>query len=211
MKEIMLLKFLIIAVLFVPDILPRENDDTVSVYLVKQRWHTGIVIRTTDMDTSFFQEAGLFKKFRYIDAGWGDDEFYRHPDFDLELAIKALFVNTPSTIRIEGFNFEIGKYIDLSDIGFEIKLGRDEFNKLCGFISATFEKDERGLPQIIESHYNGNITFYKARWKYNLFNTCNTWVSAAFGKAGMEIDKKVILAEQLFREIEDLPNTKRLK
>lgn len=207
----MLLKFLIIALLFVSAIQAEANNDTVSVYIVKQRWHTGIVIRIADTDTSFLPEARLFSKFRYIDAGWGDDEFYRHPDFDLELAIKALFVNTSSTIRIEGFNLAIEKYIDFSDIGFEIKMSRDSYNKLCGFISTTFIKDEKGLPEIIESRYNDRITFYKAKWKYNLFNTCNTWVSNAFNKAGIDIDKKIILAEQLFRAIEELPNAIRLK
>lgn len=203
--------FIIIILIGLQSISFSQKEDSLSVYLIKQRWHTGIVIKTADTDTFAFPHSASFKKFKYIDAGWGDDEFYRHPDFDLGLAIKALFVNTPSTIRIEGFNFEIEKYIELSDIGFEVRLDRNSYNNLCRFINSTFITDSSGIPQVIESRFDGNIIFYKAKGKYNLLNTCNTWVAKAFNFAGMKISTKVILSEQLFDEVDELKNSSRLK
>jgi len=206
------MKFLaIILFITIPGIVFSQEEDSVSVFLVKQRWHTGIVINVAETDSSFFPELKLIRRFKYIDAGWGDDEFYRYPGFDLGLAIKALFINTPSTIRIEGFTFDIEKYISYCDTGFEIKLSRDSFNRLCSYISATFNKDSSNTPVLIESRYDGNITFYKAKGKYNMLNTCNTWVSRAFNKAGIEMDKNVIFVEQLFDEVDDLKNARRIK
>jgi uncharacterized protein (TIGR02117 family) len=201
-------KFLLLCIFLFIELSART--DSVTIFLVKQRWHTGIVIQVSDIDSSYFPEVRYFSDFRFIDTGWGDEEFYRYPDFDAELAYKALFYSTPSTIRIEGFNFSIEKYLSISDQGFQINLDRNSFNRLCSFLSATFEKDD-GEVNIIEKRYNGNIIFFEAKGKYNLFNTCNTWVAYAFNKAGLKIDGVIILAEQLFDELEDMKQAKRLK
>jgi uncharacterized protein (TIGR02117 family) len=178
---------------------------------VKQRWHTGIVIETADADSSHFPEIKYFRSFRYIDIGWGDDEFYRHPDFDIGLALKALLYPTSSTIRVEGFNFEIGKYAGYSDIAYKIKFSRDSFNKLCEFISSTFSKNQESEIELIEERYSGNIRFYKAEGNYTMLNTCNTWVAEGFKSAGFNNDTKIVLAEELFDEIKKIKGSEQLK
>jgi uncharacterized protein (TIGR02117 family) len=210
--NVQIIKYLLIATLTLTSwSLTSAQSDSVSIYLVKQRWHTGVVFSPADADSSFFPEVKLFKNFKYIDVGWGDDEFYRHPDFDAALAFKALFYSTPTVLRVEGFNFDIMKYIGYSDIGYEVKLDRRTFDKLTLFISSTFYKDNSSNVDIVEKRYSGNITFYRALGRYTAFNTCNTWVAKAFDSAGIEIKKSVILAEELFDELKSVDGAVKLK
>ena len=78
-----------------------DNPGTIAnhpeIYLIKQYWHTAIVFNTTDIDTNIFPEAKLFKKYKLLDIGWGDAEFYQYPGFDSGLAFNALFYPTLST------------------------------------------------------------------------------------------------------------------
>ncbi|RKY93913.1 MAG: hypothetical protein DRQ01_03650, partial [Ignavibacteriae bacterium] len=71
-----------------------------QIYLIKQYWHTAVVINKEDIDTTIFPEVNLFDDAGLIDIGWGDEEFYQHPGFDSGLAYKALFYATPSTLRV---------------------------------------------------------------------------------------------------------------
>jgi uncharacterized protein (TIGR02117 family) len=187
------------------------QDDSVSVYLVKLGWHTGMVIRTEDVDSSYLPQKRLFNQFKYVDIGWGDDEFYRTPGFDIGLAIKALFYPTVSTLRIEGFNFDIMKYIGYSDVGYMIRLDRNSFNKLSRYISSAFYVNDSSNVELLESRYNGHISFYRATGKYTVFNTCNTWVSKGFKSAGYDIKTKIVLSEELFDEIDQLSSSVKLK
>jgi uncharacterized protein (TIGR02117 family) len=189
---------------------PLQND-SVSVYLVKLGWHTGMVIRTQDIDSSYLPEKRLFSQFKYVDIGWGDDEFYRTPGFDIGLAIKALFYPTVSTLRVEGFNFDIMKYVDYSDVGYIIKLDRKSFNSLTRYVSSTFFINNSSNVELLESRYNGHISFYRANGKYTVFNTCNTWVSKGFKNAGYDIKTEIVLSEELFDEVDQMSNAVKLK
>jgi uncharacterized protein (TIGR02117 family) len=189
----------------------QVQEDSVSIYLVKLGWHTGLVIQPNDVDSTYFPEIRLFRDFKYIDIGWGDIEFYRNPGFDVGLAFKALFYSTPSTLRVEGFNFDIMRYVGHSDVGYEIRVSRREFNMITRFISTTFLINNNNDVEIIEKRYGGYISFFKANGRYTAFNTCNTWVSKAFNSAGYNMSTRIVLAEELFNEIKDYSNAARLK
>jgi uncharacterized protein (TIGR02117 family) len=187
------------------------SKDSVSVYLVKLGWHTGVIIRPEDVDINYFPEIEMFTQFRYIDIGWGDDEFYRNPGFDVGLAIKALFYSTPSTLRVEGFNFDLMRYIGYSDISYTITMQRKEFDRLTRFISTTFFINDKNETVLLEKKYGGHITFFRANGRYTAFNTCNTWVAKAFNSAGYEMSTRIVLAEELFDELLQFPNAAKVK
>jgi len=180
------------------------QEDSFAVYFVKQRWHTGIVFKVSDVDSVLWKEISGFKNFKFVDVGWGDEEFYQHPDFDVWLAVKALFYPTASTLRVEGFNIDINRYIEISDIAAMVFLSKKEFDILCKYISDTYYEDNRGNNVILNKRYDGNIIFYKAAGNYHLFNTCNTWAARGLQKAGIKINPSlIILAEDLFHAIDE--------
>lgn len=179
----------------------NELDTTgYSIFLVKQQWHTGIVFQVDKVDTLIWREITQFNNSKWVDVGWGDIEFYPHPDPGVGHAVAALFYPTKSTLRVEGFNFSIQRYVNISDIAVQIKLNKEQFDKLCSYVSAAYHYNENNQLNIIEKKYGGNIIFYEAKENYHLFNTCNTWVAEGLKSAGINFNEKIILAEQLFEE-----------
>lgn len=178
-----------------------SSDDTLKIiYLIKQRWHTAVVFHTEDLDTAVLPEAKYFYGAELIDIGWGDEEFYQHPGFDWELAYRALFHPTPSTLRVEGIYFSKQKYFDISEIVIELKINNEQLKILLNAVSETVWKDEKGNHEILSEQGTNRVIFFKANQEYHLFNTCNTWLAKSLKQAGFEIEDDIILTEQLFNE-----------
>jgi uncharacterized protein (TIGR02117 family) len=190
-----------------PSLNEPEIDSTVHsidsvniIYLIKQRWHTAVVFKSEDVDSFIFPEVQYFDEAELIDIGWGDEEFYQYPGFDLELAYRALFHSTPSTLRVEGIYFSKQQYFDLSEIVIELKITNEQLRILLNAISETVWRDEDGNHKILSKQGINRVIFFKAHNEYNLFNTCNTWLARNLKKAGFEIEDDIILTEQLFNE-----------
>jgi len=170
-----------------------------EIFLIKQRWHTAIVLQTSDIDSIIFPIINQFREYKMIDIGWGDEEFYQYPDFDWELAFKALFVPTPSTLRVEGISISRELYFDLSEIVLKLIVTDEQFVKILKYIDDTFYRKEN-QEILLSLKAGGQIIFYAAKGEYHLFNTCNTWLAKCLNNAGLNIKTDIILTEQLFRE-----------
>jgi uncharacterized protein (TIGR02117 family) len=177
-----------------------SSDTLKTIYLIKQRWHTAVVFHSEDLDTVTFPEAKYFHGAELIDIGWGDEEFYQHPGFDWELAYRALFHSTPSTLRVEGIYFSKQKYFDISEIVIELKINNEKLKILLKMVSETVWRDENGNHKILSTQGLDRVIFFKANNEYHLFNTCNTWLAKSLKQAGFEIEDDIILTEQLFNE-----------
>jgi uncharacterized protein (TIGR02117 family) len=195
---------------FFLDTSPAINIDSSSsfssqfyVYLIKQRWHTGLVFEKAKVDTFIWNEINSINDKSFVDVGWGDKDFYQHPGFDAELAFKALFYPTESTLRVEEINIPIKQYAEISDIAVRIELTQNQFNDLCRYVHDTYLRNENDELVIFSEQYNGNIKFYKAKGNYHIFNTCNSWIAKALKHAGFDISENIILAEQLFNEAQE--------
>ena len=170
-----------------------------EIFLIKQRWHTAIVLQTSDIDSNLFPIVKQFREYKMIDIGWGDEEFYQYPDFDWELAFRALFIPTSSTLRVEGISISRELYFDLSEIVVKLFISDEQFIKILKYIDDTFYRNEN-QEIILSSKAGGQIIFYAAKGEYHLFNTCNTWLAKCLNHAGLNIKTDIILTEQLFQE-----------
>ena len=159
-----------------------------KIYFIKQNWHTAIVFNISELDSILFREYKIFKEFKLIDIGWGDEEFYQYPGFDSGLAFKALFYATPSTLRVEGINLTNEDYFELSEIVIEVTVSEEQFKNICAFINQTFYTNDAGETLTLSQKAEGKIIFYKANGSYHLFNTCNTWLAKCLSEAGVEIE-----------------------
>ena len=183
------------------------TDSLITIYLIKQRWHTAVVFHSKDFDSMilpevkyFFRKDGFPEGAELIDIGWGDEAFYQHPGFDWDLVYKALFHSTPSTLRVEGIFILKQQYFALSEIVIELRINNEELRILQKYISDTIWKDENGKHKILSTQYLNRVFFFKANGNYHLFNTCNTWLAKGLKQAGFEIKDDIILTEQLFNE-----------
>jgi hypothetical protein len=186
---------------------PKPIQDSSSkidtVYLIKSRWHTGIIMSVNDISLKNIRALNLFKDRKYVDIGWGDADFYQSPkDFDVYLAFKALFIPTESVVRIEGYDCDIKNIIEWSDFCIEFELHDRGFIGLCKFIDSSLSKTGTGRLIVTSTRDNNRIIFFKSDLKYYIFETCNKWVAEAFESAGFRVSPKwIITAENLFNEI----------
>ena len=178
----------------------KTVKDNYTIYLIKQRWHTGIILKVKDIDTTEWPEIMDFSNSEFVDVGWGDSAFYQNPNFNIVQAVSALFTPSPSTLRVFGFDTAYENIFHYYDIVVKIQLNDIRLKKLCKYIHDAYSTDSSGKLIVYKSEYNGRIKFYKSIGKYNIFNTCNTWIAKGLNKIGFtEISPHIILAEELFR------------
>ncbi len=179
------------------DIQVNEND--FEVYLIKQHWHTAILIHSENADKRKYRFMNFFENYNLIDFGWGDELFYQIPDFDLYLAARAILKPTSSTLRIEGIRLPKEILFQYSDIVIRLTVSENQLEKILDFIENTFYKNDDDY--VLLNAIANKIFFFKAKGEYHLFNTCNTWLAKCLKQAGFDISTNIILTEQLFREV----------
>lgn len=176
------------------------SDSLIHIHLVKQGWHTGILINLEDLDNDNILKQE-YKNYTYIDVGWGDSAFYQDPDFDYLMAFNALFFSPASTLRIEGYeNMDnLNKRYEQS---VRLDLRKKDFDEVLNFIIQSIYINQNKF--ILYKTIGDRIKYYKANGKYSAFYTCNTWIADALKRGGMKINTEVIFAEQLFKAVEKI-------
>jgi uncharacterized protein (TIGR02117 family) len=195
--------FIYYLLIYIVQCFPQIENNERSIYIAKNSWHVGIILEIDESLISSLDAINQFDKFKYVDIGWGDAEFYQSPsDFDLLLAAKAILLPTSSVIRIQGYNSSINEITNWRDYVFEIRLDIAQYSKLCKFLSNSFSRDSTNQLLQTSENFNGIIRYYSSKQDYYLGYTCNTWVAEALEYAGTEvISSNVITAEELFKEL----------
>lgn len=175
----------------------EKND--YEIFLIKQHWHTAIVIHSEYIDNTKYRFKDFFDGYNLIDFGWGDELFYQIPEFDLYLAARAILKPTSSTLRIEGIRLSKEKFFQNSEIIVRLTITEKQLEKILDFIENTFNKIDGEY--VILNSISDKIFFFKAKGEYHLFNTCNTWLAKCIKYGGIDINTNIILTEQLFREV----------
>ena len=152
------------------------------MYVVNQGGrHTGIAVRWDDVPVQVWPAKTNYHKARFLETGWGDDDGYRK-DLTFWIVMKGLFWPTRSVLQLDGFDESLDENFDDPETTIiEVKLSKAGFERLCQHIGGTHELDAAGKPIALGDDW------YRARGKYCIFNTCNTWVASGLRKAGCPI------------------------
>lgn len=166
---------------------PAENAPSKNIYLVSHGWHAGIVIQRVDIPQGVWTEHKHdFPEARYLEVGWGDQDFYQTPEPTLGMKLKAVLFPTKSVLHVVGFSDPVRTYFPNSEI-IEIALSYEGFERLCKYIEQSYAKDERGEIQALGPGLYGNSQFYQSRESYHGFRTCNVWTARALRAAGCPV------------------------
>lgn len=205
--NIMKLKYLILFLFLISRVLWGQEPETggsdkITVYVVQQAWHTGIILPVNKINPEIWPEVSTIEDKQYVDVSWGDEKFYQAPGRPLLLAARAILWPTQSVMRIYPFNTSISSAYTREARFLEIKLSRQQFNRLTHFFASSLMRNQSNQP-IASEVYGKSPYFFLAKRKYHLFRTCNTWVALAFKQAGLGNRSCCILnANQLFRVLE---------
>lgn len=179
-----------------------SEQDSISIYLVKANWHTGLMIPVNDFTKKILPVLSYFEGFEYVDIGWGDAEFYQSPGFNICLAVNAILVPTPSVIRIDGYKFPIERVIEWREFAIQFILTKEMFLRMADFINQSFKYDDYKEVIISLRDKERPIIFFKSVHYYFFMRTCNTWAAEAIQSTGVEIDTfGLVTAGQLYSKL----------
>jgi uncharacterized protein (TIGR02117 family) len=173
----------------------REQDtkDEVTIYIKTNGVHTDIVVPVKTDLADWSQEVKYSCTslqdtcYPFLAVGWGDKGFYLETpewkDLKFSVAFNAAFGRSTSAIHATFY-----KQLRENGSCRKISISREQYARLVGFITASFQKDEDGHFMHIKTNANYGISdaFYEARGSYSLFHTCNSWANSALKACGQK-------------------------
>jgi uncharacterized protein (TIGR02117 family) len=168
------------------------EKDAVEIHILTNGVHTDLVLpfQNQYMDWSKFVNPADTKSGRKsalnVAFGWGDKGFYLNTktwdDLKFSTAFNALFYLSSSAMHVTFYD-----RLRETKSCKKICITKESYIKLVSYISESFSQDSLGLPrQIIGASYWENDSFYEAKNKYSLFNTCNTWANKGLKTANLK-------------------------
>ena len=186
------LRFLVSLWLCVTVVAGASSAAAQQVKLINIGWHTGIAVRTGDIDLDVLPEIAAFAGAPWVEFGWGDAAFYRDPDPAVATYLLALFVETPAVMHVVGMPAAPERYFPSAEV-VDVPLDTESFRRLVRFIAGSFDGAAgRPAPAVGAGLYPSS-QFYDAIGTFTLQNTCNTWVARAFAQAGLPIDPEGVV------------------
>lgn len=170
-----------------------EPGEYATIYVLTNGAHTDVVVpvRTDVIDWSrivrFDHTVGKNPSADYVAFGWGDKGFYLDTptwaDLRFPVAFRAAFALSTSAMHVTFYGA-----MTESDECKCLRIGREQYARLAGYILDSFETDDSGNVIHIQTdaNYGDNDAFYEAVGRYNLFFTCNTWANAALKACGQK-------------------------
>ncbi|HXG50686.1 MAG TPA: DUF2459 domain-containing protein [candidate division Zixibacteria bacterium] len=170
-------------------------------FVVSHGWHSGIVIKTAEIRARVLPEIADFPGADYLEFGWGDRDYYQHPDPGLRAALKAAFWSSGSVLYVGGVTGDVASYFRGSEL-YEFSVSEESFDRLVKFIAETFLRPGQGRAAEARPGGSPRSRFYPARGKFSLLRTCNTWVAEALHAAGLAVSPAcVVTAGGLARQL----------
>lgn len=165
----------------------NEIIDFKTIYVLKHRWHTGIIIKTDDVKDFISAIAKDFKNTQYIEIGWGDKDFYMAEKETVWVALKAVLWPTESVLHVAEINSHPQWLFKENEI-IELNLSVDNFNKLVKYLNNSFYLSDDNHNIILGKGLYGNSQFYLSKEKYHLFKTCNVWIAKGLTNSEISIN-----------------------
>jgi uncharacterized protein (TIGR02117 family) len=177
---------------------------THSVLVVGHRYHTGLAVRAGDVRAAAWPARRHFPGAVHLLLGWGEREYYTHEDPGFALALRALFVPSPSAIEVIPVAAGIAQALPDSEI-VELHVGRAGFDRMVEFVRATHEFDASGNAVVIGATADGRGLFYASARPFDALHNCNVWVAHALQAAGLPVrPQAAVTAGLLLRQVRRL-------
>jgi len=165
---------------------PKTCEEKKTIYVDSHGWHTGIIIKTEDLQGYLKDLSTDFKGANYLEIGWGDKGFYQTNEITSGLTVKAIFWPTDSILHIVGFYNSPEIAFSQSEV-VKINISNNGLIEMLKFIENTFDRDSDNSFIRSKNGLYGWSNFYKAKGNYHVFSTCNNWVAKSIRRTGFPI------------------------
>lgn len=174
------------------------------VYVVSNRWHTGVVVEAAHLPPDRWPQRRAFAGRRFLEVGWGDRDAYVADRITVALGLRAAFGSRGSALLVAAFDEPPAERFRGLEL-VEVAVDAAGLDGLAAFIEETYALDAAGRPMPLPSGGPAPGTFYLARGRFGLLNTCNTWTARALRAAGIPVRVSLTLtAFHLMQQLETL-------
>jgi len=162
------------------------------VYVIDHGWHVGLAMRTEDVSRDAWPEVENVARFRHVEVGWGDGEYYPAVRPTPWLAMRAAFASTTSVLHVVAFDEPVPAFFRRASM-VEVRLSRRGFEALSRFVHDSYATDAAGHPVVVAPGLYGSSAFYQAKGTYRWFNNSNQWAAQALRVAGCPVTSTLAL------------------
>jgi uncharacterized protein (TIGR02117 family) len=165
---------------------PQAGGPTVTVYVVRDGWHSGLAIARDTIPPGVWPEQARFPAARFVEVGWGDRAFYRTPDAGLGLAVGAAVASEGSVLHVTGLDRPPAEHFAHAEVT-PVVLSARGAEALARFVSGAYARDRSGEPIDMGPGQHLGSRFFAATGRYSLLYTCNRWIAEALRAGGCPI------------------------
>jgi uncharacterized protein (TIGR02117 family) len=191
---------------------PISQEETYTVYLLKSGPHTDFLVQVdTDVhdwsdDFPYSNNANPDTSLSWLAIGWGDKDFYLNTPTWGDLTVRTA-VAAATGMGTAGIHASYYYEVPTDRPIVKLLLSRNQYMRLCAYISNTLIADETGKRVLLHPQKPGvnfaHDRYYDAHGTYSMIHTCNTWVNNGLKVSGQRACLWTGFAEGIFYHYED--------
>ncbi len=167
---------------FIPG--PGKKEPDVLVWLVADKFHSGMVFPYDWLLESGFIPPDGFGKPKFVTLSWGDRTAYVEKGLHTPAKFfRALFIPTPSVMELIPANWNIPEVCPDQRIWRKL-VRRDRGPDLAAFLNDCSIRGADGRPMVCGTSSWGGGVLLESRHSYFIPRMCNTWTSQAIESLG---------------------------
>jgi uncharacterized protein (TIGR02117 family) len=189
-----------------------SQEENYPVYLLKSGPHTDFLVQVhTDVhdwsdDFPYSNNANPDTSLSWLAIGWGDKDFYLNTPTWGDLTVRTA-VAAATGMGTAGIHASYYYEVPTDRPIVKLLLSRNQYMRLCAYISNTLIADETGKRVLLHPQKQGvnfsHDRYYDAHGTYSMIHTCNTWVNNGLKVSGQRACLWTGFAEGIFYHYED--------
>jgi hypothetical protein len=189
-----------------PPAIPQRDPD-VLVWLIADKYHTGMVFPYDWLLESGFVPPEDFPNPRYVAMSWGNTDAYSEEGIHSPLQwCRVLLTPTPSVMELIAVDWDVAEVLPHQRIWRKL-VPRDRGPALAAFLNQCSTTGPDGRPEVVRPSSWGRGVQLHGRYHYFIPRVCNVWTVQTIEALGGELNPWFSLtADGLIREAEKQPN-----
>lgn len=185
----------------------RTQEPHVLVWMVADKWHTGLVFPYDWLIESGFVPPENFGNPKFVTMSWGNTDAYSPEGIGSTWnLLRVILTPTPAVMELIPTNWNVAEVMPHQRIWRKLT-PRDKGPALADFLNKCSVTDTNGRPIVVRPSSWGKGVQLKSAHHYFIPRVCNVWTAQALENLGCELNPMLgLTANSLARQAESPPN-----
>ncbi len=185
----------------------HSKEPDVLVWMVADKWHTGLVFPYDWLIESGFIPPENFGNPQFVTMSWGNTDAYSPEGIGLTWnLLRVILTATPAVMELIPTNWNVTEVMPHHRIWRKLT-PRDKGPALADFLNKCSVTDANGRPIVVRPSSWGKGVQLESAHRYFIPRVCNVWTAQALENLGCELNPMLgLTANSLIRQAENPPN-----